>query len=163
MWIAWGEIFRKVAAPILWELGMFWFFLLENPHAHKIPRFRDWLFLEGEGWKCQFYFYGWGFSEISFWEFNLPCRGDPPPKKKPSTQIRTQFAQTLSEQFVQTVPLFPVKQAEKRQKSLYKLFAHTVFIWVGSLLGGLPSLDNLPCILMLFPCSSPRFVKSLTS
>ena len=24
------------AAPILWAPGIFWFFLLENPHAHKI-------------------------------------------------------------------------------------------------------------------------------
>ena len=52
--------------------------------------------------------------------------------------MKTQFAQTISEQFVQTVPLFPVKQAEKRQKSLCKLFAQTVFIWVDGFLGGLP-------------------------
>ena len=41
------------------------FFLLENPHAHKIPPSRGGVlgFLEG-GWKCQFYFYGHGdFSE----------------------------------------------------------------------------------------------------
>ena len=51
----------ELAAPILWAPGMFWFFLLENPHAHKIPPFRGgfWVFLEeGGGWKCQFYFYG---------------------------------------------------------------------------------------------------------
>ena len=31
----------EVAAPILWAPGFFfWFFLLENPHAHKIPPFR---------------------------------------------------------------------------------------------------------------------------
>ena len=48
-------------APILWAPGIFAFFLLENPHAHKIPPFRGgfWVFLEG-GWKCQFYFYGRG-------------------------------------------------------------------------------------------------------
>ena len=28
------------AAPVLWAPGIFWFFLLENPHAHKIPPFR---------------------------------------------------------------------------------------------------------------------------
>ena len=29
----------ETAAPILWAPGIFWFFLLENPHAHKIPPF----------------------------------------------------------------------------------------------------------------------------
>ena len=28
-----------MAAPILWAPGIFWFFLLETPHAHKIPPF----------------------------------------------------------------------------------------------------------------------------
>ena len=42
----------EMAAPILWALGIFWLFLLENPHAHKIPPFRGrgggfWGFLEG--------------------------------------------------------------------------------------------------------------------
>ena len=58
----------EMAAPILWAAGIFWSFLLENPHAHKIPPFRGGGvlgFLEGGGWKCQFYFYGRGdFSEI---------------------------------------------------------------------------------------------------
>ena len=30
----------EMAAPILWAPGTFWFFLLENPHAHKISSFR---------------------------------------------------------------------------------------------------------------------------
>ena len=30
----------EMAAPILWAPGIFWFFLLEKPHAHKIPPFR---------------------------------------------------------------------------------------------------------------------------
>ena len=30
----------EMAAPILWAPGFFWFFLLKNPHAHKILRFR---------------------------------------------------------------------------------------------------------------------------
>ena len=30
----------EMAAPILWAPGIFWFFLLEKPHAHEIPRFR---------------------------------------------------------------------------------------------------------------------------
>ena len=60
----------EMAMPILWAPGIFWFFLLENPHAHKIPPFREgcWGFLEGGGGshrKCQFYFYGRGdFSEL---------------------------------------------------------------------------------------------------
>ena len=28
-----------MAAPILWAPGIFWFFLLENPRARKIPPF----------------------------------------------------------------------------------------------------------------------------
>ena len=49
---------QEMAAPILRAPCIFWFFLLENPHAHKIPPFRgggvgvSW---KG-GWKCQFYF-----------------------------------------------------------------------------------------------------------
>ena len=57
----------EMAASILWAPGIFWFFLLENPHAHKIPPFRaggvgvSW---KGGGWKCQFCSYGRGdFSE----------------------------------------------------------------------------------------------------
>ena len=30
----------EMAVPILWAPGIFLFFLLENPHAHKIPLFR---------------------------------------------------------------------------------------------------------------------------
>ena len=30
----------KMAVPILWAPGVFGFFLLENPHAHKVPPFR---------------------------------------------------------------------------------------------------------------------------
>ena len=29
----------EMAAPILWAPGIFWLFLLEHPHAHKIPLF----------------------------------------------------------------------------------------------------------------------------
>ena len=58
----------EMDAPILWAPGIFGFFLLENPHAHKIPPFRGgclgFFFRRGGGWKCQFYFYGRGdFSE----------------------------------------------------------------------------------------------------
>ena len=31
----------EMAAPSLWAPGIFWLFLLQNPHAHKIPRFRE--------------------------------------------------------------------------------------------------------------------------
>ena len=58
----------EMAAPILWAPGIFWFFLLENPHAHKIPPFGGGVlgFSRRGGWKCQFYFYGRGdFSEFS--------------------------------------------------------------------------------------------------
>ena len=30
----------EMAAPILWAPRIFWFFLLENPHAHKTPLIR---------------------------------------------------------------------------------------------------------------------------
>ena len=62
-------------------------------------------------------------------------KGRPPPKTP--TQIKTRFVQTISGQFIQTVPLFPLKQAEKRQKNLHRLFVQTVFIWVGGFLGAL--------------------------
>ena len=41
----------EMAAPILWAPGTFWFFLLENPNAHKIPPVRGGIvgFLEGGG------------------------------------------------------------------------------------------------------------------
>ena len=52
-----------MAAPILWAPGIFGFFLLENPHAHKIPPFRGggfWDFLEGGGGSANFIFMGVG-------------------------------------------------------------------------------------------------------
>ena len=43
----------EMAAPILWAPGILWLFLLENPHAHQIPRFKgggvSWDFLRGGG------------------------------------------------------------------------------------------------------------------
>ena len=60
----------EMAAPILRAPGIFWFFLLENAHAHKIPPLGGggcWHFLDGGGWKCQFYFCGRGdFSDKVF-------------------------------------------------------------------------------------------------
>ena len=54
----------EMAAPILWAPGIFWLFLLENPHAHKIPPFRggggSWVFLEGGGGSANFIFMGVG-------------------------------------------------------------------------------------------------------
>ena len=55
-----------MAVPILWAPGIFWFFLLENPHAHKIPPCRGGSgFLEGS---ANFIFMGAGFffSESTF-------------------------------------------------------------------------------------------------
>ena len=68
----------EMAAPILWAPGIFCFFLLENPRAHKIPPFRGggggfWVFLEGGGWKCQFYFMGVGiFPRMAFFKLSGP-------------------------------------------------------------------------------------------
>ena len=54
----------EMAAPILWAPGILWFFLLENPHAHRIPPFRGgggfWFFLEGGGGSANFIFMGAG-------------------------------------------------------------------------------------------------------
>ena len=52
----------EMAAPILWAPGIFWFFLLENSRAHKIPRFRgggSWVSWKGEG-SADFVFMGVG-------------------------------------------------------------------------------------------------------
>ena len=78
----------ETAAAILWVPGIFWFFLLENPHAHKIPRLRE--------WKCQFYFYG----RKDFSDFRKPLQ-DPPdpqsPKTPPATRQKFPKAQNLRE------------------------------------------------------------------
>ena len=51
-----------MAAPILWAPGIFGFFLLENPHAHKIPPFGggSWFFWKGGGGSANFIFMGVG-------------------------------------------------------------------------------------------------------
>ena len=54
--------------------------------------------------------------------FFCPLEGPGDPPKKTPTQIKTQFAQTISGHSVQIVPLFPLKRAENRQKE----FAQTV-------------------------------------
>ena len=51
----------EMAAPMLWAPGKISFFLQENLHAHKIPRFGGggYLGFWGGGWgKCRFYFHG---------------------------------------------------------------------------------------------------------
>ena len=57
-----------MAAPILWAPGIFGFFLLENPHAHKIPPFRGGggrgFFGEGGGGSANFIFMGVGILPI---------------------------------------------------------------------------------------------------
>ena len=53
----------EMAAPILWAPGIFGFFLLENPHAHKIPPFRGGVlgfFRKGGGGSANFIFMGVG-------------------------------------------------------------------------------------------------------
>ena len=56
----------EMAAPILWAPGIFWFFLLENPKAHKIPPFRGgfWVFLEGGVEVPILFLWAWGFFRI---------------------------------------------------------------------------------------------------
>ena len=57
----------EMAAPILWAPGIFWFFLLENPHAHKIPPFRGggfWVFLEGVVEAPILFLWAWGFFRL---------------------------------------------------------------------------------------------------
>ena len=56
----------EMAAPILWAPGIFWFFLLENPHAHKIPPFRGgfWNFLEGGVEVPILFLWAWGFFRV---------------------------------------------------------------------------------------------------
>ena len=66
----------EMAAPILWSPGIFWFFLLDNPHAHKIPRFRrgSWFFFlcSKGGGSANFIFMGVGiFPTLSFLRFVL--------------------------------------------------------------------------------------------
>ena len=56
----------EMAAPILWAPGILGFFLLENPHAHKIPPFRGegggcWVFLEGGVEVTVLFLWAWGF------------------------------------------------------------------------------------------------------
>ena len=55
-----------MAAPILWAPGFFWFFLLENPHAHKIPPFRGGVlgFFRRGGGSANFIFMGVGIFPI---------------------------------------------------------------------------------------------------
>ena len=55
----------EMAAPILWAPGIFCFFLLENPNAHKISPFREgvlgFLRIGGGGESANFILWAWGF------------------------------------------------------------------------------------------------------
>ena len=67
-----------MAAPILWAPGIFWFFLLENPHAHKIPPFRgggggSGFFFRKRGGSANFIFMGVGTFPIVTWKRALSC------------------------------------------------------------------------------------------
>ena len=48
----------EMAAPILWAPRISAFFLQENLHVHKIPRFGGGGGIFGLGGQCRFYFYG---------------------------------------------------------------------------------------------------------
>ena len=67
-----------MAAPILWAPGILWFFLLKNPHAHKILLGGGfWVFLQGGGGSANFIFMGAGiFSEIPIFEANGQIRAN---------------------------------------------------------------------------------------
>ena len=56
----------EMAEPILWAPGIFWLFLLENPHAHKIPPFRGGVlgFFRRGGGSANFIFMGMGIFPI---------------------------------------------------------------------------------------------------
>ena len=63
----------EMAVPILWEPRFYAFFLQENLHVHKIPRFRGWYFGLGEGEVPIFYLYGRGdFSDLSVYGAIIP-------------------------------------------------------------------------------------------
>ena len=75
----------EMAASILWAPGVFWFFLLENPHAHKIPCFRGGRvlgFSRGGGLEVPILFlWAWGFFRLydmhSDWEARRLCKSIP--------------------------------------------------------------------------------------
>ena len=69
--------FRGQKWPRLFYGRLAFFVLLQkNPHAHKIPRFRQGLeFFRKAGWKCQFYFYGHGDFPINRSQPWLPWNG----------------------------------------------------------------------------------------
>ena len=56
----------EMAAPFLWAPGIFGLFLLENPHAHKIPPFRGgfWVFFSRGGGSANLIFMGAGIFPI---------------------------------------------------------------------------------------------------
>ena len=67
-----------MAAPILWAPGIFRFFLLENPRAHKIPPFRGggfWVFLEGGVEVPILFLWAWGFFRFLILGLDVPNRG----------------------------------------------------------------------------------------
>ena len=74
----------EMAAPFLWAPGIYWFFLLENPRAHKIPPFRGgwWGFLEGGGGSANFIFMGVGIFPKEVNQRGRESKGPPgiPPK-----------------------------------------------------------------------------------
>ena len=70
-------------------------------------------------------------------------KGRPTRKKTTHPNKNTVCANNFGTVCTNCPPFVPLKQAEKRQKSLRKLFVQTVLIWVGGFLGGSPSLERL--------------------
>ena len=69
-------------------------------------------------------------------------KGRPTPKKPP-TQIKAQFAQTISGQFVQTVPPLPFKTSRKDAEEFAQtVCANCFYLGLGGFLGGSPSLEG---------------------
>ena len=68
---------RKWLRQFYGRLAFFWFFLLENPHAHKIPPFRGgfWAFLEGGGGSANFIFMGVGIFPTKNTDFRTFFKG----------------------------------------------------------------------------------------
>ena len=66
----------EMAVPILWAPGIFWFFLLKNPHAHKIPPFRGGVlgFFRRGGGSANFDFMGAGIFPDSYQCLTKPLK-----------------------------------------------------------------------------------------
>ena len=91
--------FTGMAAPISWAPGIFLFFRLENPHAHKIPRVRGGgraFSGRGGGGSSNFVFVGVGIfprKEVS----ELPSRNSVSPEKNSLSSVFETLMHTHSQ------------------------------------------------------------------